>query len=480
MARSDSFTKQTKYRDQLKEFLGLANIADRTSGNTPSYGYAAAHAHKAYNDDSFLSIAQNVWNVGRTYTLSSSDVNAGSIGVKNFPIQKQCLDAQANTQATMAGGTFLYTRTEDPQIAAISTGSFFVLSSLLAEVTLNSTYRDAAIDSMQFIQSHLYFKEGLVRDGISARQNDSCGTIDFINPYNSGLAIEGMSILASVTQDSSSQKTYPLWQNADGVIAAWYDRGDENIVRGLSAVYERNGASSFRSYVEAYLAVQYHAVVDQAAGSNVYGTSWIGPPTTTFDGAGQTSGVTVLTAAIPLTQSSSGGGSSNGGNCGSNGQSRSSATSAGAIAGAAVGGGALVGLVGTVAFLCLRRQERRERKRQLGRPTPFHDTNTTSTDTKSPIPPATIESLPDTQSRPVSRSALTTMTPGAPVAPSVVHSSHASESGRNGDEISNAELYRLLSERLESGRWDTHISLPPYPWSSQEGSVRSGAVPQAR
>jgi hypothetical protein len=34
MARSDSFTNQTKYRDQLKEFLGLANVADRVSGNT--------------------------------------------------------------------------------------------------------------------------------------------------------------------------------------------------------------------------------------------------------------------------------------------------------------------------------------------------------------------------------------------------------------------------------------------------------------
>ncbi|KAI3618075.1 glycoside hydrolase family 76 protein [Moniliophthora roreri] len=437
MARFDSLTKQTKYRDQLKGLQALVNINDRAASGTPidshlgtlkisellSYGYAAVHAYKAYNDGSFLPFAEEVWNVGQVYTLSSSNINTGFTPVKDFSVQKQCLDDSGN-------------RDRAP----------FSLSSLLAEATSNNTYLEAAKQSMDFIRHHLYFTDGLVRDGISARQNDSCGTFDFINPYNSGLTIEGLAILASVTQDSAMQQTlwdlvsatiaYPLWQNADGLIAAWYDRGDENIVRGLSEVYERiTTPSDFRSYVQAYIAVQYNAVVDQGKGSNIYGTSWIGPPTT-FDGAGQTSGATVLMAGILLSQSSNGFGGSPGAGPTDEAGVQSKSTSAGAIAGAAVGGDA--------------------------KSTKSHPADAVHRDREKSDP---AEGFSSTNGDQYSTEPASTVVTPVLIAPSVMHSSQSSDTGRPGDEISKASVwsrgggmlmfrYRPIHGQVKQGQCD--------------------------
>uniref|UniRef100_A0A0W0FBU1 Glycoside hydrolase family 76 protein n=1 Tax=Moniliophthora roreri TaxID=221103 RepID=A0A0W0FBU1_MONRR len=474
MARFDSLTKQTKYRDQLKGLQALVNINDRAASGTPtnfhqsellsrsvlridshlgtlkisellSYGYAAVHAYKAYNDGSFLPFAEEVWNVGQVYTLSSSNINTGFTPVKDFSVQKQCLDVAIATGVrpfhTFDGSAFTI---QAP----------FSLSSLLAEATSNNTYLEAAKQSMDFIRHHLYFTDGLVRDGISARQNDSCGTFDFINPYNSGLTIEGLAILASVTQDSAMQQTlwdlvsatiaYPLWQNADGLIAAWYDRGDENIVRGLSEVYERiTTPSDFRSYVQAYIAVQYNAVVDQGKGSNIYGTSWIGPPTT-FDGAGQTSGATVLMAGILLSQSSNGFGGSPGAGPTDEAGVQSKSTSAGAIAGAAT-----------------------RSRRKVIQLTPFIETERNPTPLKDSPPPMAINTLPSgsiIQHPSNSRPASTVVTPVL-IAPSVMHSSQSSDTGRPGDEISKASVwsrgggmlmfrYRPIHGQVKQGQCD--------------------------
>ncbi|KAJ7237418.1 hypothetical protein C8J57DRAFT_1020670, partial [Mycena rebaudengoi] len=74
------------------------------------------------------------------------------------------------------------------------------LSALLAEATpSDSTFLQAAKDSADFIHAHLFNSANIVLDGLSARKNDSCVFNNFIKPYNSGLAIEGLSVLATVT-----------------------------------------------------------------------------------------------------------------------------------------------------------------------------------------------------------------------------------------------------------------------------------------
>lgn len=66
-------------------------------------------------------------------------------------------------------------------------------------------YLEAARQSADFIRNHLYNAQNVVQDGISVRANDSCSLNyeTFQEPYNSGLMIEGLAILYSITQNAS-------------------------------------------------------------------------------------------------------------------------------------------------------------------------------------------------------------------------------------------------------------------------------------
>lgn len=107
----------------------------------------------------------------------------------------------------------------------------YSVSALLAEATGNKSYLDAAINSATFIHSHLYNVQNVVQDSISARKNDSCSVGSGINPYNSGLFIEGLAILDSISGNATTQTllretvaaavTNNAWQGDDGIIANW-------------------------------------------------------------------------------------------------------------------------------------------------------------------------------------------------------------------------------------------------------------------
>jgi hypothetical protein len=67
-------------------------------------------------------------------------------------------------------------------------------------------YLQAASDAADFMHAHLYTSSHLVQDSISARQNDSCEVSDtWTDPGYSGLLIEGLSIIFSITKKASIQ-----------------------------------------------------------------------------------------------------------------------------------------------------------------------------------------------------------------------------------------------------------------------------------
>jgi predicted alpha-1,6-mannanase (GH76 family) len=76
------------------------------------------------------------------------------------------------------------------------------LSALLAEATSDQMYLDAARELADFIHAHLYNIGNVIQDSISA--GDCSTTPNAIMPYNSGLTIEGLSILASITKNAST------------------------------------------------------------------------------------------------------------------------------------------------------------------------------------------------------------------------------------------------------------------------------------
>ncbi|KAJ7799090.1 hypothetical protein B0H14DRAFT_2617368 [Mycena olivaceomarginata] len=336
MAEFDLITKQTMWEKSLKTYFQVAQSAHGNFSTTNvSLGYsisnirrAAALAYAAYKDQTFLDYATQSWWFGRAYTLSQDDVSAGRISTKNIsPLQECCQNrsSKPGPAETMVGGTFWLMDPVKPKLTPLSTG----LSALLAEATSDQLYLQAAIESRKFIQAHLLNDRNIVLEAIYAPQNYSCGVINEIFPYNTGITIEGLSILAALTNDTETRNCryrleqilataipYSLWQGSDGVIAivnqnntrgSAQTTGDLNLVQGLAAAYARNATSvDMHAYIGHYLAVQFNAVVDLATvgGTNIYGSSWVGPPSSTYLGQDQTSALSALIAALVVAHDS--------------------------------------------------------------------------------------------------------------------------------------------------------------------------------
>jgi hypothetical protein len=79
------------------------------------------------------------------------------------------------------------------------------LSALLAEATSDPLYLQAANESADFIHSHLYNARNIVQDYIFTDSDRACEVQTSVDPTSSGLMIEGLSILASITNSTSTR-----------------------------------------------------------------------------------------------------------------------------------------------------------------------------------------------------------------------------------------------------------------------------------
>ncbi|KAF7290663.1 Glycoside hydrolase family 76 protein [Mycena indigotica] len=370
LAEFDHATNQSIYQDKLlnlwpaaaKTVSGLGGVVNLTGSF--NYGHAAATAYKVYNNPSFLPYAEQSWWAANGYTISAADLKNGSTSVKNYTLSTNCVGI------TMAGGTFRAKDKNDPTINALSTGGFLALSALLAESTKNPIYLDAATLSLDFMHAHLYNVQNLVQDSISAVASQGCSSSSLLAPQNSGLMLEGIAVLYSITGNATLQDlagsivsaalSTTSWQGANGIIAP----GDVFLPRGLNAVYTRNALpTTLRTYVAAYLGVQFNALTTlaRANGSNIFGP-FTGPPST-FSPTNQTNAISALIAAINANPSSE---SKTGANPPSSQSSsiapvyHSSSSNTGAIVGGVVGGLAVLVILGFVFFLLWRRRKHKQ------------------------------------------------------------------------------------------------------------------------
>ncbi|KAK0487249.1 hypothetical protein IW261DRAFT_1446751 [Armillaria novae-zelandiae] len=510
MAEFDRITNQTKYKDSLKNYFPLREAVRTDFLDEFSYGYAAARAYEVYQDETFLDYAITSWTSAGAYTLSGSDTSSGSTPGKSFNVQAACQGI------TMSGGTFWETDQDNPTIVGLATG----VSALLAEATGNKTYLDAAVSSATFIHSHLYNVQNVVQDSISARKNDSCSVGSGTNPYNSGLFIEGLAILDSISGNATTQTllretvaaavTNNAWQGNNGIIANGNSKvGDLLMMRGLSAVYWRNTTySDMRNYVKEYIGVQYNAVLDLATsnGTNVYGASWVGPPSSVFSSDNQTTALSVLINGISLkdqeapSSNTSDSSSSSGSDSNSGSTPNKSSSPAGAIAGGVVGGIALLVIIGLAVFFVRRRRQREKTRRSVlldddfspsplspPAPTPFimgPPTSTQSNSDRSPYSPTSSqrsEKVPTGGRSHVGQSSMgekatllhaqstVSLQEGGSTQPqSSMAEPAASVPGPSNEEpqrvnLPTEELVRLLNERLQAdGHWDEDEMPPEY------------------
>ncbi|KAK0433872.1 hypothetical protein EV421DRAFT_1909779 [Armillaria borealis] len=293
MAEFDRLTNQTKYKQTLHQCFALAESPNYVL----HYGYAAARAYTAYQDPDFLDLAVISWTTARRYTISDEQAASGTMDVKQFDLSLLCQGA------TLTGGTYWASHDLNP---------FWPLAFFLY-ATSNQTYLDAAIESANFIQSHLLNPSYIVFDSMSSQSSESCSVYSTLySSDGSGIFIEGLVILADITRNTSTETllrntvvavaTNTLWQGLDGIIATT-TTGGHYIVRALAALYERSTTSSdLQEYIKEYVGVQYNSVIEKAtpAGSNVYTIPWTGPPSAWFSSYNQTVAVTALLSAIQL------------------------------------------------------------------------------------------------------------------------------------------------------------------------------------
>ncbi|KAJ6457607.1 hypothetical protein C8R45DRAFT_1032703 [Mycena sanguinolenta] len=309
MADFDIATNQTKYESILEKSFQLVDTLGTNFSNTLtnyglSFGHAAAKAHTAYSSPVFLQYAVQSWWFGRGRTISESDIAAGKNAGKNFTITTTC------ENVTMVGGTYWDDELGEPSIAGVGTGYFLVLSALLAEATSDPLYLQAANESANFIRSHLYNAVGIAQQFMNST---SCEVYGEMYSTFSGLMIEGLSILHSITNDTSTQSLlsdlivavipYTAWLGENGIVDDQGPLGSMNLLQGLGTVYARNSVNAtLRQYVGDYIAVQFNAVTNLAtsAGTNIYGRSWTGPPGDIFSGTNQTIALGALISAIGL------------------------------------------------------------------------------------------------------------------------------------------------------------------------------------
>ncbi|KAJ8089978.1 hypothetical protein PM082_018556 [Marasmius tenuissimus] len=434
MAQLDLITAQAKYKAIVQEFY-LKALEELEVGHEVCplqtrfqlvYGYAALLAYHAYSDESFLRAAEKHWNLGLSFTLTDSDITAGISGVKNFSIASRCPNG-----ATLVGGTFSLTVSvglaktyKDPDtighyqddrsnvaLNAAATGDFLILSAALSSTTSNRTYLELAQKSADFIQRHMYYKDGLFYNQLNST---NCSPWTSKYPYDSGSIIHGLSLLSSLTQDMSTMDFIRKIVGWTTSVSDWhstqsnmilnlegvqYSNGGEpkaHLMRGYTELFRANTTpTDLKLYLGSYISTQFNAVADLARseGSNIYGPQYDGPRGAQFNSDSQAGAIAALLGGLTVggNNSSTEPPGTPDSSAGSGPRSRS--VPVGAIVGGVIGGIALAGLVAASLWVYRRRVRAKSRDHETvtpwEAPAPFLDTTARLTGGKPPPPSGT-------------------------------------------------------------------------------------------
>ncbi|KAK7045863.1 hypothetical protein VNI00_007288 [Paramarasmius palmivorus] len=222
LAMFDYWTNQAKYKDQVNRYFtvqgrtGMANLPipeDLTKIDfILRYGYAAFFAYCAYNNVSFLSLAEETWNRAYAQTISAENMDI---------LQPMCASEQ--DRKLFIGGL-----TAKPRNYAFipHINGFYMtsdvnntrLSGLLAEATSNKTYLLATNQSATFFVAKM-IKSQQMPQGFRI-SNNCAATFDDPSLEGVGEWIEGISMLGSLAeheaQDIAGNLTLAIHASTDG------------------------------------------------------------------------------------------------------------------------------------------------------------------------------------------------------------------------------------------------------------------------
>jgi len=167
---------------------------------------------------------------------------------------------------------------------------------------MQDRYMNATETSLLFILQYLLSPDNSSVYNSFTLENCSADSTTAPLSYNSGWLIEGMSVLANITQNStltmqlqslvSSMANNPNWTDPAGVLNEINVDSNPQVqtvelksilVRGLTEAYNRNRSDyGLIDYIGAFISIQYNTVLTNATSnqSNGYSASWLGPSTT--------------------------------------------------------------------------------------------------------------------------------------------------------------------------------------------------------
>ncbi|KAJ3484812.1 hypothetical protein NLI96_g5390 [Meripilus lineatus] len=217
------------------------------------------HAYRAFGDSFFLQTAMTSWRSLNLYTVTQRDADSGFHVFKDPAILPLC------NGATSAGGVFRTRDDTDTEVNGGTVCAFMVISAYLFGATSTAMYHDAASLSAQFIKAQLY-NGTIVLHGISL---SDCSPNTDVATHNSGLFIEGLSVLTNYTR---SEEWTPFKMTLP-----------HSVCPDLTEF-------------------QYNALVDLASfpGVNEFSPSWLGPPVSQHLPWGQAAAIDVLNAASDI------------------------------------------------------------------------------------------------------------------------------------------------------------------------------------
>ncbi|KAK1233965.1 hypothetical protein PQX77_002842 [Marasmius sp. AFHP31] len=474
IADFDIFTNQSRYK-QIAQERFLAPL-QQTTPNHNRYGYAATRAYLAYQDEGFLNLARKYWASNRSLTLSDADVQSRSSPAKRkIESTMSFACSKPGSEFTLAGGTFHSTDQNDLLITTGATSTYLTLTASLAS-NLDQTYIDLARRMGHFMLTALYKGSGVFYEKVIVGDLD-CPT----RRDNNGLAVGGvahsmraLSLLAlnsntsdqylmDVLRDIALHATGSTWNSANGVLdprkfPAETSQSSTNefsqvLLRSYFDTVVGDGASDLKTYLRAYLAVQYDALVNQTSftsgAPHFYGVGL--RPERQLNVEAQIVAITTLLGGVIS------GDDTTPNDLGGNDNKDHSRAPIGRIVGEVVGG--LLGLFFVVAgsYCYLRRGCRFNRSD----PSTVDPHSVISKESPIPLagspPVSTFAPLrANTDAPPASPSSDPTSTTSAPITPGLGFQSSRVH------EATIAELATALNQRLRNQQWDANESPPEY------------------
>ncbi|KAK0488498.1 endo-1,6-alpha-mannosidase [Armillaria novae-zelandiae] len=315
MAIQDWLAHTTKNKahveDNLELVWGLWKNYDQYGYNDDAmwWAQAAIYAHRAYGNNALLQHAIDTWTHVTNYALTAGQASAGASPYKSVSLVATC------ENKSMVGGVFWRPVEDDPGMNSITTGLYITLSAFLADITGDSKYTNAAIQSARWMQTLQINSNGILLDSLNDH-DCSRSPSTWLFTYNSGKFIEGLSILANVTNDNTwssllvnvvaSAVKSSAWQGSDGIITEGASPSSNNdgvgfkaiFIRGLLEAWNRNPLyDDLRILIHSYVDVQYNALLTQVANGGSYSSDWHGAAQN-FTTWGQMAALDPLTVAV--------------------------------------------------------------------------------------------------------------------------------------------------------------------------------------